>query len=376
MKMKYRIVCVLCVLLVISACGKKGETAVDANKHIEETKGINEGDYSALLPFLPSDAGQKHVQMAQLYGDLSDTLAIGTGLMERSKEYFSPKNYAFRGGVYLDFDALDASSLAGDRIGLLGRTSTRNTIGLNPKVGDIFQTDKGDMKITDKDILVYDIFEYDWYKSKELKGLSIALVLNDKLGSDDNPATINMNKLLAYGEEAAVKVVNYLRKSKPEIGDSMPIYVTLFNASKPDKTLPGRFIAEAYFTSNINANFREVNEIWALFPTKTAVELDNTTATYFSRYKASFKEFLNQDVDIIGKGHFLNNELKSLQIDVSLYAKSADEVLAGIQLLNERLTMFTSTSFKISVIIKSDNKQVATIIRNKGTNRTDAQILI
>lgn len=364
----------LCAMLVaVSGCSGNDEKKADKEKTSEETTAINEGDYSALLPFKPSDAGQKHTQMAQLYGDQSDTIAIGTGLMELSKQHFSPKSYAFRGGVYLDYDTLDSSQ---DGSGLLGRTSSSNSSGLNPPVGDSFPTDKGDVKITNNDVLLYDIFEYDWYRSKELKGISLALVLNDKLGSSEDPATVKEDKLKAYGEETARKVVNYLRKSKPEIGDNTPIYVTLFNASKADETLPGTFIEDAYFESKTSAKFSEIKEEWALFPTARATKLDGTNATYFDRYKASFKEFLTQDVDIIGKGHFKNDELTSLNIDVTIHAKSSDEILAGIQLLNERLSIFASNNFKITVTVKADEIIVATITRDKGTNDTVAQILI
>lgn len=364
----------LCVMLVtLSGCSGNDEKKADKEKTSEETTAINEGEYSALLPFKPSDAGQKHTQMAQLYGNQTDTLAIGTGLMELSKQHFSPKTYAFRGGVYLDYDTLDSTQ---GSAGLLGRTSASNAIGLNPPIGDSFPTDKGDVKITKNDVLLFDIFEYDWYRSKELKGLSLALVLNDKLGSDEKQATIKEDKLKAYGEETAIKVVNFLRKSKPEIGDDTPIYVTLFNASKADETLPGTFIEDAFFESKTNAVFHAIEEQWVLFPTTKATKLDGTNATYFDRYKASFKEFLTQDVDMIGKGHFKNKELTSLAIDVTIHAKSADEVLAGIQLLNERLSIFASNNFKIIVTVKSDNMIVATITRNKGASKTVAQTLL
>ena len=196
-------------MLVLGGCNKEDKNKADNDKSSEETKAINEGEYSALLPFSVSDAGQKHAQMQT---NLSDTLTIGTGLMELSKEYFSSKTYAFRGGKYLDYNTLDASA---DNSGLLGRTSKKNANGLNPAVGDVFPTDDGDKKITANDVLLLDIFEYDWYQNKELKGLSLALVFNDKIGTEPKEATIDSDKMKLYGEECARKLVNYLRKAKP-----------------------------------------------------------------------------------------------------------------------------------------------------------------
>lgn len=357
-------------MLVLGGCNKEDKNKADNDKSSEETKAINEGEYSALLPFSVSDAGQKHAQMQT---NLSDTLTIGTGLMELSKEYFSSKTYAFRGGKYLDYNTLDASA---DNSGLLGRTSKKNANGLNPAVGDVFPTDDGDKKITANDVLLLDIFEYDWYQNKELKGLSLALVFNDKIGTEPKKATIDSDKMKLYGEECARKLVNYLRKAKPEIGNNTPIYVALYNTSSDDATLPGTYFEEAYFESKTNAEFKAINEKWALFPTSTATKLDGTNATYFDRYKASFQDFLGQDIDMIGKGHFMDNELTDLRINVKLHAKSADEVIAAVQLLDERLSIFSSNNFKITVVVKADDVDVATITRNKGTSSTVAQTLL
>lgn len=113
-----------------------------------------------------------------------------------------------------------------------------------------------------------------------------------------------------------------------------------------------------------------------MFPTSTATKLDGTNATYFDRYKASFQDFLGQDIDMIGKGHFMDNELTDLRINVKLHAKSADEVIAAVQLLDERLSIFSSNNFKITVVVKADDVDVATITRNKGTSSTVAQTLL
>ena len=109
-------------------------------------------------------------------------------------------------------------------------------------------------------------------------------VLNDKIGTEPDEATIKSDKMKLYGEECARKLVNYLRKAKPEIGNNTPIYVALYNTSSDDATLPGTYFEEAYFESKTNAEFKAINEKWALFPTSTATKLDGTNATYFDRY--------------------------------------------------------------------------------------------
>ena len=83
-----------------------------------------------------------------------------------------------REGQFLTYSALDATS---DGEGLLGRTSETNPNGMNPKVGSRFKTDAGEKEITSSDCSLLDIFEMDWYRSNDLEGISLALVLNSKL---------------------------------------------------------------------------------------------------------------------------------------------------------------------------------------------------
>ena len=359
----------LAAILVVSGCNSSSNKP-KKDTTSEETTVIHEGDYAALLPFEASSSRIKHAYTT----NLNEAMIIGVGMMNLSKEHFSPDDYAYKESQFLSYDALDATGL--DRVGLLGRTSEKNPNGMNPAIGTEIDTNNGKKKIGSQDVLLIDIYELDWYDGKDLEGLSLGIVLNDEIGDSVNPDIVSDAKLRAYGEEVGRKVVSYLRKTHPEIGQKTPIYVTLFKESGVNTTLPGTFIEEAYFESKTNAEFKAINEKWALFPTSTATKLDGTNATYFDRYKASFQDFLGQDIDMIGKGHFMDNELTDLRINVKLHAKSADEVIAAVQLLDERLSIFSSNNFKITVVVKADDVDVATITRNKGTSSTVAQTLL
>ncbi|MEG2506797.1 MAG: CamS family sex pheromone protein [Longicatena sp.] len=368
MKLKLsKTICILglCTLFVISGCSKKS-TATNKEENSSETDAIYEGEYAALLPFEPSDAAQKHATSST---NLNNTFTIGNGLMELSKQHFSPNNHTFREGKYLDYNALDATD---GSTGLLGRTSKDNPHGMNPEIDAKFPVESGgEISIRAQDVLLLDIYELDWYKAKEINGISFALVLNDKIGSDTQQKKIQNEKLKIYGEECARKLVSYLRKTNAEI-QNIPIYVALYNATSSDETLPGSFFEDAYFKTGTDGKFSSITDKWVLFPTSEATKIDGTNATYFDRYKASFKDFLTQDVSMIGKGHYEKNELTLLQINVTLHARSSAEVRAAVQLLNEKLSIFASTSFRITVIINADNQQAALIERPKGTSKTNA----
>lgn len=358
-----------CGIFALSGCNSTSKDSGNQQK-TEETTVINEGDYAALLPFTPSDASQKHAQTAN---NETETMNIGSGLMELSKQHFSPNTYTYRGGVHLDYDILDALD---NSQGLLGRTSKTNPNGMNPEIGAVFPTEEGsDYTITNMDVLLLDIYELDWFKGNEQKGMSLALVLNDQVGIAPNTLTLDNDKLKLYGEECARKVVTYLRKTVSAV-QNIPIYVTLYNSTTVDQTLPGTFFEEVYFKSKTNGEFSAIDDQWVLFPTTEASELDGTNGTYFDRYKESLRNFLNQDVSIIGKGHYIDKKLTELRINVTMRARGSDEAYAAIQLLNEKLSIFSSTSFKITVDIMSDNVHVAMIERLKGSSETHAILAI
>lgn len=367
---RWQVVSCLIVMCVVTSCSSTNRSNEQTSQS-HETNTIYEGDYAALLPFQPSDASQKH---ASTTNNEVDTFTIGNGLMELSKEHFSTKTHTFRGGVHLTYDILDATDGSS---GLLGRASEDNPNGMNPAIGAIFPSKDGsEQALQAEDVLLLDIYELDWYKDNELTGLSLALVLNDKIGSVPNQHTLDQEKLTLYGEESARKLVQYLRKTVPAIGNNMGIFVTLYNASSVDETLPGSFFESAYFNSKVSGNFQAINDQWLLFPTSAAMELDGTNATFFDRYVASFKDFLSQDISIIAKGHFRDEHLIELKIYVTMHARSSDEVYAAIQLLNENIALFTNNNFKIMVDVMSDNTHVAVIERQNSSSETKAIMLV
>ena len=52
----------------------------------------------------------------------------------------------------------------------------------------------------------------DWYRSNDLEGISLALVLNSKIGDSENPDIITDEMLKTYGEDAASKNCELLKK--------------------------------------------------------------------------------------------------------------------------------------------------------------------
>lgn len=361
-----KLVIFLFVFVLLCGC----DHDLPANENVESseaTKALSKGDYRALLPFEVSSSRIKHAQTST---SLQESFTIGQGLMKYSKQYFPSDKYVYKEGMFLTYGALDAFD---DGMGLLGRTSENNPNGMNPKINDEFKTNKGILKIANNDVLLVDIQELDWYKDKELKGISLAIVLNDEIG---NPKAIVDDQVLkAYGEEVGRKVVNYLRKTHPEIGAKLPIYVALFKESSYNNSLPGVFIEEAYFSSRTTAEYHSIDEAYALFPSNLASSLDSTNAIYFERFISESKQFFPEDTSIVALGYFKDQLLNELRIDVQMHAKTWAEANALIQNINSSLSIFDSNTFTIQVTIYSDQELCATLKREKDSNKVIALVL-
>lgn len=357
-----RLGCLIVVgVLLLSGCNSDNDNTTE----VTETKVIYEDDYAALLPFQISDARAKY---ATLNTSLDNIFTIGEGLLDLSKEYFSPKTHAYRENQFLDYNALDAVN---DSYGLLGRNSETNPIGLNPEATSVFKAKVG-ADITGP-LIVQNIMEIDFYKSNELAGISIAIIIESQfLNKDTNRIqTIDEGQLKLFYEPAVIRVVKYLRDTHPEVSDNIPIYATVYDNSSSDNTLPGKFLEEAYFKTGSNATFSSLENQWVLFPTAESTELDSATTTYFNKYKSKLADLnLGVDTSIIGKGEFKDKSLSELDISVTAHAKTALEMNAIVQTLNENLSVFESTGYRIVVDITCDNTHVAMIERPQGTSKT------
>lgn len=354
MKISYRcILSVLCITTLLCGCSKEEENP----ETMIETKALSSGEYGTTLPFQSSNSRQQH-QLRSI--SLVDNLYIGTGLLNYAKAHFSVNNYTIQEGQFLVYDELS---------NLLGRESQSNGDALNPANGTNFDTGNGKVK---DPVLVRDIYEVDFIRDKETRGIGLALVLNSYVGEKDTQ--VSDSRLQAFGEEAARKLITYMRKM-PEIGDSMPIYIALYKNTSTESTLPGSFFSEAFFEGR-SASFSSIKEQWVMFPGDEASKLDNTTVAQFTQIKNAFSNFLPDDVSMIGRGKFVDEKLNELHITVEMYAKTATEALSLTQYLKTLLATFSSLDYKLLVEVRCQDVTIATMVRFIGDKDVEVNTLL
>ncbi|MEG0314384.1 MAG: CamS family sex pheromone protein [Erysipelotrichaceae bacterium] len=365
--MKHKLILLVIVTALLGGCSSN-----DEKKNNDEllTAPVISGDYAMLLPYEGNDTRVAHANFNPSSYNIDE---IGFGMLELSKKHFSPDDYVVKEGNLLSYDDLVPSTSMDDQLGLLGRISDTNTIGLNPAKNSELQLATGTNGKIENPTIIVDIFEADMMKKEkdkyELNGVSIAMVVNDKLQVDDGlyGKTVQMDKAKfdLYVEESARKLVSYL-KNMPQVGDTVPIYVTIYNSSSTDETLPGSFIAEAYFDSN-NAKFTQIDEKWYLFPSKDVEKIDNVTYTQFVTLKNAISQSLPENVSVIGKGKYISNILDKLNITVTLQGKTYNEQIATIQYLKKLLTDFSDTNAEYTIDVKVVNDTVALLQKPKGS---------
>ncbi len=355
--MHRKLISLLALLLVFAGCAKP--TVEDPTNVI--IPAVEKGEYAVLIPFNSSDTRQYH----GAYLGRADILEVGNRLEAKSKTNF-PTNKFILG---------DGQVLTSTRLGtLVKRESTENPQGLNPPKGSNFPTGVSGITVLDA-VVVADVIELNFYTGSsskpKLEGISLAIVLNQNVTSIENGVAvmrgITDDRLYAYGTDMGRKLEAYLRKI-PDM-ENIPIYIALYNTASIDSTLPGKFIADGFFTGR-SGQFSKNVEQWVLFPSDEGDKLDSVTSSEMKSMRVALKEFIPETIAIVGQARYVDKKLNLLRINVIIQAKTYAEVHALTQYLGRLLENFSDKGATIVANIKNYNETVAVIQRDTSGKLT------
>lgn len=328
-------------------------------KDTQTTNGSNY--YEAILPYETSDTRTKHIG---LITNADVRIEVESGLMDLSKQHFSPDNNKYKSHVFLDFDELDATD--GSR-GLLGTLRDDNPNGLNPDSGTEFDTGNG--TVTGAVVLV-DLYELDFYSNDQLKGISIALVVNNELEQDGKTYPISDEVMKNYLEVTCSKLVGYLRERFNDINSRVPIYIAAYGLGEDDAKDNGGYFYSAYFNGN-HVSYENIDQDWVLVPSTNFTNLDPTLADQFNTFKEDVSSILVDNTYVTGKAMFLDGKCRKLNLDITTHGKTVSEILAAIQGCKTSLSVFENDSCSYSLRIYNNETVYAVMQKNANSSKID-----
>ena len=215
--------------------------------------------------------------------------------------------------------------------------------------------------------ILVDIYELDWYNNDELKGISIGLVVNDRVGEDDTK--IKRSNMQQYLEVSSTKLVNYMRSRFNEVTDSVPIYIAAYQLDSSNDDNMGGYIYSGYF-QNSSQSYSKINQQWLRLPSSSLTEKDAKTAEDFNNFKDALAGVIADNTYVIAEAEYINDTLTRMQINIEAHGKTAGELLAISQAAKENLSSFEETGCVYVVNIKSNETTYCMIKRDRNTRDT------
>ena len=349
--MKNKILIILVLFLALVSCNKQ-ETVGDLTIHSSDNT-----SYPVAIPFEPSQLRYFH------YAD--NALDIGQNMIEYSKNYFSTSKYILHEGSIL-------KEHGDDLLALINRSSDSNPTGLNPSVTTVF--DIGNNKTVTGPVIINDIFEINFREINQpnkLAAITLALVVRSNIEDDKgNIVTVDSEKLYAFATNAGIALASYFQ-SLPGVFDA-PIGIIIYDDSKIDDGLSGTVIAEGLFTGR-SGQFTRINQSTAFLPTNTSSEKDKALYNQFLNLKKSLLNYIPENLSIIGKGLYEENQAIKLKITVTILAKTYTEVYVLTEYLISLLNDFPE---ELLIIVEIKNFNNTLVVLRKESNSTQINKIV
>lgn len=337
--------------LLISGCSEPGARVV---------QGLKPDEYGAILPYETSDTRGKHIG---LISDIDIRSQLESGLMDLSKEYFSPSEVNYRTHVFLDYDELDATD--GSR-GLLGTLRDGNPNGLNPSADEEFDTGNGTVR---GPILVNDIYELDFYTGDTLKGISIGIAVSDAIEQDGQRMDISRDKMEAFLQQTGTKIVSYMRERFNDVTPDIPIFIAAYQLNTNESShSKGGYIYTEYFKGSKSTS-SSIEEEYLIVPSTEFREAQPEMAEEFLNFRSEVSRVLSDTTYTTAEAKIQDGTVVRLTINITAHGKTVSEVLAVVQAVREDLSIFTSETCIYKVIVMN-NGDIAALLEREPDSKS------
>ncbi|SFJ76927.1 Protein involved in sex pheromone biosynthesis [Halobacillus dabanensis] len=370
-------------LLVISAC-----TPVFDNREevIQETKdesnnqsaiipnyNMSEQDYRMILTESSPKVSSARTVTTNQMGNRMDIDEFERGLRRHSKEYFSPDDYFFQPGQYLDGDTLFT---------WLGREGNVQPDedqdpedvedGLNPELNE---EEASEEEFRENPRYISNIIEQNYLVKKdenvvELSGVTIGISLRTvyNFTADDRSYSVDHSteELLQKGKEYADEILQRIRE-REELKD-VPVVFALYEEEEASSKIPGKFLSKAYVdeSSSTVSGWNSINEKHVLFPSDEAEENHFDDAQIFSDFRKEVSDYFPNFVGMIGNGFYVDNNLRDISIEIPIQFQSESEVVGFTQYVYSLVNEMFADHYNVQINIHSMDETESLIVKKAG----------
>lgn len=406
--MKRLSISLLCMLLLLVSCApdmnedevvqKEDETA-NQEPSIIPSYQLSEETYKMILPYKTS--ASRGVIINQM-GNRLDIDEMEEGLRRHSKEVYDPKKYYFQEGQYLTEDvAYDwlSRQLTDDQLkeAMLdkikdlkerSRSIDKKAItkglqqGLNPKLGDKYDEKENRANPS----YLSNILEQDYLKKKkddsaELVGISIGLALKSvyrfqtEEGGPYYHVNISKKEMLKQGEKMAQTVMDRIRKMD-ELKD-VPVMIALYREEDQGSPVPGDYVAKTVVNGDESSigDWENIKEEYVLFPDEKSADKHFDDNKLVEDFGKEIQDFFPNYVGVIGKGFYINDDLKKLTLEIPIEFYGKGEVIGFTQYAYGLIKKMFPDYYDLEVKVTANNEMESMIYRNAGVKDPTVHIL-
>lgn len=368
--MKKLMTLLICALLTLSACAPKFNQEEKVVQEIENKKqkaiipkyNISNSYYRTILPFQPGEARGLIVENVNTRLDMEE---FELGLMRIAQEKFSPSQYLFQQGQYLDRKTIESWL----------KRKQGNGEGLNPALRNEGTNAEKNKK---SPLYISHILEHNYLMKTgndkvKLGGVVIGLAMNSVHyyeTEEGYPREVKISKsdMEKEGKKAAEEIVSRLRQMDGL--KEVPIIIGLFEQQPKSSIVPGRFFAAGYVDKGSNSikNWENINEEYYVFPSDEAQKNHRDDLVKFLNLKSDIEEFFPNYTGVIGRAFYRDDQLQQLTIDVVMQFYGKTEVIGFTQYVTGLLMEKMPDYIPISVYVSSVRGPESIIVKSPDKN--------
>lgn len=349
---------------------------------------LSKENYRMILPYKPSKA--RGVIVGQVANRL-DIDEVEEGLRRHSKEYFDPETYYFQEGQYLDKDTVydwlgrkltkkQLDEQSSEQIANLkkdGYTVNEEKVrkdlqqGLNPPI----ENENSKKQQEDNPKYLSHILEQNFLKegkdgTARLQGVSIALTMKSvyryqtETGGPYKYRKISQKEMLAQGHKTANTILKRLRQMDGL--KNVPILFTIFREEEGESPTPGNFVQKSFVEKGASSfgKWKSIKEENILFPSSRANDKYFDDAQMVKAFSSEVAKYFPNYVGVIGKGFYVNGEMKRLTLDIPLEFNGKGEVLGFSQYAFGAAKEILTGHYDLEINIKSSTQNESLITRD------------